>query len=121
MKSGRWVPTFRKNLLSCVLPRLRWTQPGWPNTLLLNVDGSNVLLRNIVRPASTLNFFALYKATTNFDLPYNDQPSLFLAPHVSVLFAPILRSTTAAYSHSCVYLWKAEVIIVSSGVELYCA
>jgi hypothetical protein len=33
-----------------------------------------------------------------------------------VLFAPNLRSTTAAYSHRCVYLWKAEVVIVSSGV-----
>jgi hypothetical protein len=38
-----------------------------------------------------------------------------------VLFAPILRSTNAAYSHRCVYLWKAEVIIVSRGVELYFA
>jgi hypothetical protein len=38
-----------------------------------------------------------------------------------VLFAPILRSTTAAYSHRCVYLWKAEVVLVSSGVELYFA
>jgi hypothetical protein len=35
------------------------------------------------------------------------------------LFALILRITTAAYSHRCVYLWKAEVIIVSGGVELY--
>jgi hypothetical protein len=38
-----------------------------------------------------------------------------------VLFAPILRSTTAVYSHRCVSLWKAEVIIVSSGVEFYFA
>jgi hypothetical protein len=35
------------------------------------------------------------------------------------LFAPILRITTAAYSHRCVYLWKAEITIVSGGVELY--
>jgi hypothetical protein len=38
-----------------------------------------------------------------------------------VLFAPILRSTSAPYSHRCVYLWKAEVIIVSGGVELHFA
>jgi hypothetical protein len=35
-----------------------------------------------------------------------------------VLFAPIIRSTTAAYSHRYLYLWKAEVL-VSSGVEVY--
>jgi hypothetical protein len=40
---------------------------------------------------------------------------------LQVLFAHILRSTTAAYSNRCVYLMKAEVIIVSSGVELYFA
>jgi hypothetical protein len=43
----------------------------------------------------------------------------FLCILYSSLF--LARSTTAAYSNRCVYLWKAEVIIASSCVELYFA
>jgi hypothetical protein len=47
--------------------------------------------------------------------------SLVLAYMLRVLFAPIIRSTTVAYGHRLVYLWKAEVIIVLIGVEVYFA
>jgi hypothetical protein len=35
-----------------------------------------------------------------------------------VLFAPIIRSTTAAYSHRYVYLWKREVMVAPRDIDV---